>query len=31
MGTCKIHGKAMVNDEFVAEAEMLASVVERKN
>jgi beta-hydroxyacyl-ACP dehydratase FabZ len=31
MGTCKIHGRAKVNDEFVAEAEMLASVVDREN
>ncbi len=30
LGTCKIKGKAMVNDEFVAEAEMLASVVDRE-
>ena len=31
MGTCKIHGTATVNGVQVAEGDMLASVVDRKN
>ena len=31
LGTCKIHGVAKVDDKLVAEAEMLASVVDRRN
>ena len=31
LGTCKIIGTAKVNDQIVAEAEMMASVVDRKN
>lgn len=31
MGTCKIQGKAVVDGEVVAQAEMLASVVDREN
>jgi UDP-3-O-[3-hydroxymyristoyl] N-acetylglucosamine deacetylase/3-hydroxyacyl-[acyl-carrier-protein] dehydratase len=31
LGTCKIIGTAKVNDQIVAEAEMMASVVDRRN
>ena len=31
LGTCKIHGVAKVDDKVVAEAEMLASIVDRRN
>ena len=31
LGTCKIHGVAKVDDKVVAEAEMLASVVDRRS
>ena len=31
LGTCKIIGTAKVNDQIVAEAEFMASVVDRRN
>ena len=31
LGTCKIYGVAKVDDKVVAEAEMLASIVDRRN
>jgi 3-hydroxymyristoyl/3-hydroxydecanoyl-(acyl carrier protein) dehydratase len=31
LGTCKIIGTAKVDDKVVAEAEMMASVVDRRN
>jgi 3-hydroxymyristoyl/3-hydroxydecanoyl-(acyl carrier protein) dehydratase len=31
LGTCKIIGTAKVNDQIVAEAEMMASIVDRRN
>ena len=31
LGTCKIIGTAKVDDQIVAEAEIMASVVERRN
>ena len=31
LGTCKIHGIASVENNLVAEAELLASVVDRRN